>query len=105
MVTSDGRCSCSPFGPAIWGSYPALHILKPARRGCWTERWTCCLYCAGDFIDDYAVDEVERNDESFAFVVQTEGQHVNRVRAFPTIIRDFQARRPPGGQAEAIAAK
>jgi len=63
------------------------------------------LYCAGDFIDDYAVDEVERNDESFAFVVQTEGQHVNRVRAFPTIIRDFQARRPPGGQAEAIAAK
>jgi poly-gamma-glutamate synthesis protein (capsule biosynthesis protein) len=26
-----------------------------------------CLYSTGDFIDDYAVDEMERNDESFIF--------------------------------------
>jgi hypothetical protein len=29
-----------------------------------------CGDCAGDFIDDYAVDEIERNDESFVFVVR-----------------------------------
>jgi poly-gamma-glutamate synthesis protein (capsule biosynthesis protein) len=63
------------------------------------------LYCAGDFIDDYAVDEVERNDESFIFVVQTEGQRIVRVLAFPTIIQEFQARRAHGRQAEAIAGK
>jgi poly-gamma-glutamate capsule biosynthesis protein CapA/YwtB (metallophosphatase superfamily) len=63
------------------------------------------LYCAGDFVDDYAVQEVERNDESFVFVVQTEGHRVIRVRAFPTIIRDFQARRAQGRQAETIAGK
>jgi poly-gamma-glutamate capsule biosynthesis protein CapA/YwtB (metallophosphatase superfamily) len=63
------------------------------------------IYCAGDFIDDYVVDEVERNDESFAFMVHTEGQRVMQIRAFPTLIRAFQARRAHGPLAEAITAK
>ena len=28
------------------------------------------IYCAGNFIDDYAVDEIERNDQSFIFVLE-----------------------------------
>src|SRR5205807_8814217 len=27
------------------------------------------MYCTGDFIDDYAVDESERNDRSFIFIL------------------------------------
>jgi poly-gamma-glutamate synthesis protein (capsule biosynthesis protein) len=63
------------------------------------------LYCAGDFIDDYAVDEVERNDESFVFVVVTEERRIVRVLAFPTLIREFQARRARGQEARIIAGK
>jgi poly-gamma-glutamate capsule biosynthesis protein CapA/YwtB (metallophosphatase superfamily) len=63
------------------------------------------IYCAGDFIDDYAVDGVERNDQSFLFVLELDGGQVQRLRLYPTVIRDFQARRAPSGDAEGIAAK
>ncbi|GHO47531.1 CapA family protein [Ktedonospora formicarum] len=51
------------------------------------------LYCSGDFIDDYAVDPVERNDLSFVFLVEREGQAIRELRLYPTVIQDFQARR------------
>lgn len=47
------------------------------------------LYSVGDFIDDYAVDEVERNDESFIFIWDIEKQ---TLELYPTIIENFQAR-------------
>lgn len=46
------------------------------------------IYCAGDFIDDYAVDEIERNDESFLFVIDTTA---SKIYLYPTIINQFQA--------------
>jgi len=49
------------------------------------------LYCAGDFIDDYAVDELERNAQSFLFVVELEGDRVHRLLLYPTVIGEFQA--------------
>ncbi|HEX2972335.1 MAG TPA: CapA family protein [Tepidisphaeraceae bacterium] len=49
------------------------------------------LYSTGDFIDDYAVDEVERNDESFIFVVETEQAELKKVRLYPTLIEGCQA--------------
>ncbi len=52
------------------------------------------LYSCGDFVDDYAVDEVERNDESFIFLVELEGTMVRAVRLVPTVITEFRARRP-----------
>ncbi len=52
------------------------------------------LYSCGDFVDDYAVDEVERNDESFVFLVRFAGRSVQAVELVPTVIADFQARRP-----------
>jgi poly-gamma-glutamate synthesis protein (capsule biosynthesis protein) len=61
------------------------------------------LYCAGDFIDDYAVDELERNDQSFLFVLELEGDRVRRLLLYPTVIGEFQARRACPDAAEAIA--
>ncbi len=39
------------------------------------------LYSTGDFVDDYAVDEIERNDESFIFVVETDERPHHRTHA------------------------
>ncbi len=63
------------------------------------------MYCTGDFIDDYAVDEVERNDQSFVFFVEVEGRNITHLLLYPTIIQDFQARRAEGRVREAIVAK
>jgi poly-gamma-glutamate synthesis protein (capsule biosynthesis protein) len=60
------------------------------------------MYSTGDFIDDYAVDEVERNDLSFIFVVEVEGQQIARLLLYPTLIKDFQARRASTSAREAI---
>lgn len=60
------------------------------------------IYCAGDFVDDYAVDEIERNDESFVFVLDTAER---RLLLYPTLIRNFQAHRAYGREAENIVAK
>lgn len=49
------------------------------------------IYCAGDFIDDYAVDEIEKNDESFIFVVDIESEQKLKIYLYPTCISEFQA--------------
>ena len=70
--------------------------------------WYQCkpiLYCAGDFIDDYAMDELERNDQGFVCVVELEGDRVRRLLLYPTVIGEFQARRACPDEAEAIAGK
>jgi poly-gamma-glutamate capsule biosynthesis protein CapA/YwtB (metallophosphatase superfamily) len=63
------------------------------------------MYCTGDFIDDYAVDEIERNDRSFVFVVETDRHSISRLLLYPTVIQNFQARRAENGEREAIVAK
>lgn len=63
------------------------------------------IYGAGDFIDDYAVDELERNDESFVFIVETDGVRLKRLLLYPTMIIRFQARSARGFLAEEIAIK
>lgn len=64
------------------------------------------LYSAGDFIDDYAVDPVERNDESCIFVLETQRQlQPCRLHVYPTVIEDMQARLASGDRADAIARK
>ena len=61
------------------------------------------VYSAGDFVDDYAVDPVERNDQSFVFLLETSGSVPGKLRLFPTEINHFQtrlARRSAGKIAE-----
>jgi poly-gamma-glutamate synthesis protein (capsule biosynthesis protein) len=58
------------------------------------------IYSAGDFVDDYAVDPVERNDQSFIFVLDTQGSAPSTLRLHPTVISDFQARLARGDSHE-----
>lgn len=62
-------------------------------RGLEIDRGRPVLYCAGNFVDDYAVDPVERNDESFIFVVEFEAGRLRAVRLYPTMIEACRARR------------
>ncbi len=73
-------------------------------RGIELYRGKPILYCTGDFIDDYAVDEKERNDQSFIFVVETDGQAIVRLLLYPTVIDAFQARRARHNERKAIVA-
>lgn len=63
------------------------------------------IYGAGDFIDDYAVDDTERNDESFIYIIETDGTRLNRLLLYPTMIIRFQARAARGFLNEEIAIK
>ncbi|MBI3849097.1 MAG: CapA family protein [Verrucomicrobia bacterium] len=63
------------------------------------------IYSAGDFIDDYAVDEDERNDQTFIFILETDGHMLQRLRLYPTIIRNFQARLAQSPEDTEIAQK
>jgi poly-gamma-glutamate capsule biosynthesis protein CapA/YwtB (metallophosphatase superfamily) len=70
----------------VFGHSP--HIV----RGVEVYRDRPILYGAGDFVDDYAVDPVERNDRSFVFVLRTENAVPTELRMHPTEIVRFQAR-------------
>lgn len=61
-------------------------------RGVEVYRDRPILYGTGDFVDDYAVDPVERNDRAFVFVLRTEGAVPIELRLHPTEIVDFHAR-------------
>ena len=63
------------------------------------------FYSAGNFVDDYAVDPIERNDEAFIHVLQARDQVVETVRLYPTLIRSCQARRAEGLRQMAIVRK
>lgn len=74
-------------------------------RGIEIYRGRPILYGVGDFVDDYAVDEIERNDESFVFVVETEGNKIVGLNLYPTVIGHLQARLATPRDAVAIAAR
>lgn len=70
----------------VYGHSP--HIF----RGVEVFRNRPIIYSAGDFVDDYAVDPQERNDQSFIFVLETDAGTPLTLRLYPTLITDFQAR-------------
>lgn len=63
------------------------------------------FYSVGDFVDDYTIDPVELNDESFVFVVNREGGRFTRVVLYPTKIEDCHARKAHGHENCTIAEK
>ena len=70
----------------VYGHSP--HIF----RGIEVFRNRPIIYSAGDFVDDYAVDPQERNDQSFIFLLDTDRGTPLGLRLYPTLITDFQAR-------------
>ncbi|MCL6551506.1 MAG: CapA family protein [Firmicutes bacterium] len=71
-------------------------------RGATWDAGSVVLYSCGDFVDDYAVDPVQRNDWSFVFLLDVRAGRVEGVRLVPTVIRDCQARLARGAEREAI---
>lgn len=61
-------------------------------QGIELHRGKAILYSAGDFIDDYMVDEDERNDLSFLFVLDVERGRIGRIRLHPVRIEDCRVR-------------
>lgn len=74
-------------------------------RGVEIYRQRPILYGTGNFIDDYAVDPVEPNDESCIFLLETHQHQPRRLQLYPTVIEDCHARLAPGDRSEAIARK
>jgi poly-gamma-glutamate synthesis protein (capsule biosynthesis protein) len=54
------------------------------------------LYQTGDFVDDYAIDPVMRNDLSFLFVVDIEDQHIKSLILIPTRIDTMKVNKAAG---------
>jgi len=74
-------------------------------RGIELYRERPIIYCAGNFIDDYAIDELERNDESFIFSIDLDDNVRPRsICLSPTTIADRRAR-AAGVRARSITAK
>lgn len=63
------------------------------------------MYSTGDFIDDYQVDPIERNDQSFIFIVETDGDKLTKLNLYPVIISNLQVNLAKPTEAEEIAAK
>lgn len=63
------------------------------------------IYSAGDFIDDYAIDETEKNDESFIFILEKEQNSRLKLYLYPTYINQFQANLAPSRLQGAILSK
>jgi poly-gamma-glutamate synthesis protein (capsule biosynthesis protein) len=60
------------------------------------------LYDTGDFIDDYAVDPELRNDWSFIFTVEADGDGLRRLRLEPVRLSFAQTNLAEGDDAKAI---
>ena len=57
------------------------------------------LYDTGDFVDDYYVDPLLRNDRSFFFVVEATKAGLCTLRLIPVLISHFQVNRAKGNDA------
>jgi poly-gamma-glutamate capsule biosynthesis protein CapA/YwtB (metallophosphatase superfamily) len=51
------------------------------------------FYDTGDFVDDYAIDPILRNDLSFFFTVDATGKGIESIRLIPVRIHNFQVNR------------
>jgi poly-gamma-glutamate synthesis protein (capsule biosynthesis protein) len=80
-----GRALVDAGADVVFGH--SAHIF----RGVELYRGRPLIYSAGDFIDDYAVDPGERNDQSFIFCMETAGISPARLQLHPTVIAGFQA--------------
>jgi hypothetical protein len=106
-----------------WGYFPLAEHVEAARlfidrgadvvfghsphvvRGVEIYRTKPILYSCGNYIDDYAVDVFEPNDESCMFCLGGEQGRLRRIVLIPTIIREFQAQQALGAEQAQILRK
>jgi poly-gamma-glutamate capsule biosynthesis protein CapA/YwtB (metallophosphatase superfamily) len=58
------------------------------------------MYDTGDFIDDYAIDPILRNNHSFLFVVHANKDSLQKISLIPTLIHNMQVNLAPQENAE-----
>jgi poly-gamma-glutamate synthesis protein (capsule biosynthesis protein) len=63
------------------------------------------MYDTGDFIDDYAIDPLLRNDQSFLFLVDVTKGGIKKLTLIPVLIDTMQVNRATGTVAEEIMRK
>ncbi|HEX4835763.1 MAG TPA: CapA family protein [bacterium] len=63
------------------------------------------LYSCGDYVDDYAVDDVQRNDQACIFCLDYDRDRLRQVLLIPTLIARGQARRAGGAERGKILRK
>ncbi|HCG99899.1 MAG TPA: poly-gamma-glutamate biosynthesis protein [Actinobacteria bacterium] len=63
------------------------------------------FYDTGDFIDDYAVDPIFRNDQSFIFAVDLDGVHIESIDLYPVHLDFAQTNLATGYEFDEIAAR
>ena len=67
------------------------------------------LYDTGDFIDDYAIDEKLRNDQTFFFKIfinkENNKIHITHIELFPCLINNVQVNHAVGDERMAIIKK
>ena len=96
---SIGRAMIDAGADLIFGH--SCHVF----RGIEVYKNRPIIYSAGDFIDDYAIDEIERNDESFIFILEKEQNSRLKLYLYPTYINQFQANLAPPHMQGAILSK
>jgi poly-gamma-glutamate synthesis protein (capsule biosynthesis protein) len=94
-----GRALIDAGADIVFGHSP--HVF----RGIEIYRQKPIIYAAGNFIDDYAVDPGERNDESFIFIIEENGGRIDKIELHPTVIHRFQAKLARGERGHRIAGK
>lgn len=60
------------------------------------------MYDTGDFIDDYAVDPIFKNDWSFIFSVETEDKKIEKLKLIPVVLTYARANLDKGDEFERI---
>ena len=74
-------------------------------QGIEVYRGKLILYDTGDFVDDYAVDSILRNDQSFFFLIEVGKLGIRGLRLIPTLISQFQVNQAKGEEALKILKK
>lgn len=69
-------------------------------QGVEAYRGKLILYDTGDFVDDYAVDPILRNDRSFFFLVDVDKKGICGLRLVPTLISNFEVNLSKGLEAK-----
>jgi poly-gamma-glutamate capsule biosynthesis protein CapA/YwtB (metallophosphatase superfamily) len=67
----------------------SAHVFQGIER----IRETVVCYDTGDFVDDYAVDPVLRNDQSFFMIAEVDSLGVKALHLLPTVISEYQVNR------------
>jgi poly-gamma-glutamate synthesis protein (capsule biosynthesis protein) len=63
------------------------------------------MYDTGDFVDDYAIDQRLRNDQTFLFLVTLSKNKIEKIDLIPGLINRMQVNKAHGNEFEEIADK